>query len=103
MHALGKVSTAVGLVGIVSFLLGAGALVYALSNGVHCPMCDAHELEKQGAGVVEWWKQFFKVKDALLLAGLGASVLAIPFAKPKRWPFVASTVLAVIVITFTPR
>ena len=71
----------------------------ALANGVHCPECDRSELtEFQFA----FWKNYFMVKEVIYAGATLLLAIAIPYATPRRWPFVFGLALALMALAFTP-
>lgn len=72
--------TRAGVLGLVVGLASVAMFVIALSNGVHCPHCDAHELGERLA----WWERWFDVKDALWLVSAPASLAGAVLGERRR-------------------
>ena len=93
-------TTKVGIAGFVVLAIAFGLTAGNYANDVHCVGCDSYKLS---AEQIAFWNRYFAVKEATY--GLAALLLlvAIPFAKPRRWPFVAGLLLAVFAFMLTPR
>jgi hypothetical protein len=90
-------STRGTLVALGVVALALAGTVFAALHGVHCPECDRLALgDRYGA-----WRDFFAVKDAVWLAGLGLSVLSTPLAT-RRWPGVLGIIVGFFGVTVQP-
>lgn len=90
----------VGLLGFAVLALAFVSTGVALANGVHCPKCDRHQLTDLQ---FDFWKNYFLVKNAIYAAATLLLAIAIPYATPRRWPFVLGLALAFFAVTLTPR
>ncbi len=93
-------STRVGQVGVGLLVLAFGLSVVNYANDVHCLGCDRLSLT---ATQYAFWEKYFVVKDATYGLAALLMLVAIPFASPRRWPFVAGLLIAGFAFTMAPR
>lgn len=86
-----------GAVGLVLVLVSVAMFSIALSNGVHCPHCDAQQLGERFA----WWASYFEVKDFVALASVPFSLAGAALAERRRWG-VLGLLVAAIALAVTP-
>jgi hypothetical protein len=77
-----------GFGALVVVVVGAGMMVGAYANGIHCPDCDQFHLGDR----VGWWRTYFQVKDVVLAAGGLAALPALILAERRRWALLAFVV-----------
>lgn len=86
-----------GALGLVLVLSSVAMFSIALSNGIHCPHCDAQELGPR----LGWWERYFEVKDALWLASVPGSLSGALLGQRRRWG-VLGVVVALVALVVTP-
>lgn len=92
-------STRVGYAGFGVLALAFGLSIVNYANDVHCPGCDRLSLtDAQFA----FWEKYFVVKDVTYGVAALLLLVAIPFASPRRWPFVAGLLIAGFAFALTP-
>jgi hypothetical protein len=87
-----------GFGAMVVVVIGAGMMVGAYANGIHCPECNASELGERYA----WWRTYFTIKDVVLGAGGLAAVPSLILAERRLWAMMALLVFLPFFL-FVPR
>jgi hypothetical protein len=88
-----------GFGALVVVVIGAGMMVGAYANGVHCPVCNASELHERD---YSWWKTYFEIKDLVLGAGGLAALPSLILAERRLWAMLAMVVFLPFFM-FVPR
>jgi hypothetical protein len=87
-----------GFGALVVVVIGAGMMVGAYANGIHCPACNASELGER----YDWWRTYFTIKDVVLGVGGLAAVPSLILAERRLWAMMALVVFLPFFL-FVPR
>jgi hypothetical protein len=87
------------LVGLICVLANIAMGRWALTRGIHCPVCDRFAIESGFA----WWEAFWQLKDTLLLLGGGIGLVAVVVGRPRWFGAVVLAIAGCILLCLTYR